>query len=83
MRGGSLKGLGDLLKWRYKLTAVSSHKLMSGDRLFQLNNLKRKIVDELFSSGRVLIRKLKRMQKFPSYDIIKVKKFVFRLLVRP
>ncbi|HGA1406901.1 TPA: hypothetical protein ACIRJU_002020, partial [Streptococcus suis] len=61
----------------YKLTAVSSHKLMSGDRLFQLNNLKRKIVDELFLISRVLIRKLKRMQKLPPYDRIKVKKFLY------
>ncbi|AGL47373.1 hypothetical protein TL13_0429 [Streptococcus suis TL13] len=28
----------------------------SGDRLFQLNNLKRKIVDELFLTSRVLSR---------------------------
>ncbi|HGA1564177.1 TPA: hypothetical protein ACIRLJ_001893, partial [Streptococcus suis] len=38
----------------------------SGDRLFQLNNLKRKIVDELFLTSRVLSRS-------PLVEVIKEK----------
>ncbi|HGA1290046.1 TPA: hypothetical protein ACIRHY_001577, partial [Streptococcus suis] len=48
--------------WSYAGVGVKQ----SGDRLFQLNNLKRKIVDELFLTSRVLSRS-------PLVEVIKEK----------
>ena len=47
----------------------------SGDRLFQLNNLKRKIVDKPFLDWLSTYTKTQNNAKTPSYDLIKAKKF--------